>query len=203
MQNSLCIGLGLELAKLLYNYGGSLTVIMASRNATKCVQVIKDIKSQNFSSSVVLDWQVLDTSDFSSWFRGKYSHLNILVNNAGIHYMTSAMNENARVSKQGYDLSFATNYMGHFLLTEELLPMMTQEQSLIINVASSYHFAVDDRMLTTGTNNTPPLFSQVGNSYMHAYPTSKLAQVLHTKELQRRLASAGLHCISFSILFNS
>jgi NAD(P)-dependent dehydrogenase (short-subunit alcohol dehydrogenase family) len=129
--------------------------------------------------------------DFSSWFRGKYSHLNILVNNAGIHYMTSAMSENARMSKQGYDLSFATNYMGHFLLTEELLPMMTQEHSLIINVASSYHFAVNDRMLTTGANSTPPLFSQVGNSYMHAYPTSKLAQVLHTKELQRRLASAG------------
>ena len=194
-------GLGLELAKLLYNSGSTLTVIMASRNATKCLEWIDEMKSQKTSSSVTLDWQVLDTSDmdsvkaFSSWFRGKYSHLNILVNNAGIHYMTSAANE-IRQSKQGYDLSFATNYFGHFYLTEELLPMMTQEQSRIINVASSYHFVADGHMVTVGTNNTPPLFSQVGNSEKYAYPTSKLAQILHTKELQRRLESKGVNILN-------
>ena len=188
----------MEVAKLLYNSGFS-TIVIASRSSKKCLDSIVEIQNQNKSSTSVLDWHELDTSDldsvknFSNWFKAKYTSLNLLINNAGIHYITAAVAEESRRSKQGYDLSFATNYFGHFYLTELLLPVM--KWGRIINVASTYHFLASARSVAVGDDNAPPPFSVVGSDYEQAYPTSKLAQILFSKELQRRLSSRGFVCI--------
>ena len=104
---------------------------------------------------------ILDTSDldsvasFAQHFLTNHTQLHYLVNNAGIHYVS--MDDGAPmknlsiplVSPQGYDLAFATNYLGHFLLTELLLPLIAETSTFgaIINIASTFHYQSDGSML--------------------------------------------------------
>ena len=126
-------GLGEGIASELYKYG--FTVVIASRNHEKSVRVIDDIRSRYPGSAGHLIYGRLDTSDldsvkeFSSWFIETFDHLDYLVNNAGIHYGSVENNPLFNISiaidsVQGYDLSFVTNYMGHYLLTHLLLHRM-------------------------------------------------------------------------------
>lgn len=119
-------GLGEGIASELFKYG--FTVIIASRNYEKSMRVIDDIRCKYPGSAGRLIFSKLDTSDlqsvgqFSSWFSETFDHLDYLVNNAGIQYGSiennPLFNTSAAIdSSQGYDLVFATNYMGHFLLT--------------------------------------------------------------------------------------
>ena len=136
------------------------------------------------------------------WYRGKYDKVHILVNNAGIHYGTG-MNPSPIVdpsikttSEQGYDLAFATNYLGHFLLTRLLLDMLVQTEKIegkpgrIVNVASTFSLQSDGTMLSA-TDSGMPLAAR-SDIYTRghrgaSYANNKLAQVLHAKELQRRI----------------
>lgn len=182
-------------------------MIIASRNENKCKSQLDEIKNSNLSSTSILDWHALDTSDldsvrdFVTWFKSKYSYLNFLVNNAGIHYATTEVRGEKNLlfksamelkSVQGYDLSFATNYFGHFYLTEALLPMI--QWGRVVNVASSYHFQ-EHGFYTYVHGEGAPLFARADiNTFAHrnnAYSSSKLAQILHAKELQRRIHSRG------------
>ena len=131
--------------------------------------------------------------DFAKWFTSKYNTLTFVVNNAGIHYAmdgAAKLFENkAALSRQGYDEVFATNYLGHFLLTELLLPSI--KFGRIVSLSSSYHFQSDGKGLFTDNANVLPnaadgMIQNFDHRY-HAYSITKLAQILHVKELQRRL----------------
>ena len=116
---------------------------------------------------------------------------------------------NPQVSTQGYDLAFATNYLGHFLLTELLLPTLQKTSiaaspTVIVNIASAYHFLSDGSALRPPTSlqkqlpEKPETMPEAArgdiNTRDHrykAYGNNKLAQVLHAKELQRRLKGQG------------
>ncbi|KAJ1418654.1 hypothetical protein B484DRAFT_453586 [Ochromonadaceae sp. CCMP2298] len=193
-------GIGQRIAEELYRYGA--TVVIASRNEAKSADVMADLRVRCPGCKGELVWGKLDTSDldsvrdFAAWFGGKFEAADYLVNNAGIQYASSAgeplKNLSAPIiSKQGYDDCFVTNYLGHFLLTHLLLPKLRLR---VINIASSFHFQADGTTLDPllGPGGRPQASIEGGFTHrMQAYGVSKLAQVLHSNELQRRFASLG------------
>jgi NAD(P)-dependent dehydrogenase (short-subunit alcohol dehydrogenase family) len=102
-----------------------------------------------------------------------FGHLDILINNAGV------ATRERETSADGYELDFAVNYLSHFLITLELLPLLRQTPgSRIVNVSSLGQAPIDfdDVMLDNGSWNRARAYSQ-----------SKLAQILFTIELAERL----------------
>ena len=113
-------GLGTQTATDLYNMGAS--VIIASRTLSKCNDTIAAIKKAHPRAPGKIESMQLDTSDFDNVrafakrFNATHPKLHFLVNNAGIHYISSPgsplFNPKMKTeSKQGFDLAFATNYM--------------------------------------------------------------------------------------------
>ena len=203
-------GLGKEISSELYRLGA--TVIMTARNNMKGKEIESEIKSEHPSSIGKLIIGTLDTSDlvsvknFASWYQHKVGSLDFLINNAGINYINTPVDylkntSEPAISRDGFDLAFATNYFGHFLLTELLLPSLKDKGKVstarIVNVASTFHGQVDGSYLRPGKNGEYPLaaradrFSKRSSDILHqrniAYGNNKLAQVLHAKELQRIL----------------
>lgn len=114
-------------------------VILACRNAEKAEKAEKagrDIIEETGNQNITV--QILDTSDLSSVrncvkeIKSKNITLDALVCNAGISPMHSG------TTADGFELVFATNYLGHFLLTMEVLPMM-KDHGGIMNVTSDMH----------------------------------------------------------------
>ena len=110
-----------------------------------------------------------------------------------IHYVSSGTSDFK--SKQGFDRAFVTNYLGHFLLTELLLPILEktgQSRGLptrVVNVASTYHALSDGRFLKIQGELGP--YAARGDvvdkvQREESYANNKLAQILHSKELARR-----------------
>ena len=129
----------------------------------------------------------LDLSDLSSvrsfaseWSRDYDGGLDLLINNAGVMAIPY------RQSADGYELQFATNHLGHFALTGLLLPaLVAVPHSRIVNVSSGAHRMV--RRI-----NVDNLTDENGYSKWGAYGQSKLANMLFTLELQRRLEADDL-----------
>ena len=212
-------GLGQATATELYGLGA--TVILASRNAAKCKGVQATIQAAYPKSPGKLDCSLtLDLADlstvtaFAKAFARKYTHATLLVNNAGMHYVSAPVDDAVHrldlpmVSSQGYDYSFSSNYLGHYLLTKLLLPGMisaeanTGRQGRIINVASSYHLQSDGTMLRPSGEGEGEAIPEAARSDVNtftfrnrAYANSKFAQVLHAKELQKRLKEQGKNTV--------
>ena len=114
---------------------------------------------------------------FAAEFKKKFGKLDILVNNAGF------ISLDRQETREGVERQLGINHLGHFLLTTELLELMG-EGSRIVVVASGAHKAgkihFDDINLTRGYN------------VVKAYGQSKLANVLFTRELARRLKDQGI-----------
>lgn len=199
-------GLGQEIAGKLYGMGA--TVVLASRSKNK-ILATKEVLEKQYPNSKgnFITEQTLDTSDltsvasFAKWFTHTHKELHFLVNNAGIVYLPAEVSafdaNNPPISKQGYEQAFATNYLGHFLLTDMLLKvLMATPQARVVSIASSAHLLVDGTVDLKIANGMPPPASlPAKNSVdcMNAYSRSKLAQIMHAKELQRELDSKSGH----------
>lgn len=152
--------------------------------------------------TLIID-QVLDTSDFDNvidfakWFTKNFKQLDFLVNNAGTLYTPPYDTfdpKNPQTSKQGYDLAFATNYLGHFLLTQLLLPILiTTPKSRILNVASSAHVTVSGsdlicKQIAGGL--AAPIASrpcQTLTEWVSTYGNNKTAMLIQAKETQNEI----------------
>lgn len=168
-------GVGLVTAQVLAARGAH--VVLAVRSPSKAQPIVEQIQRDGGSCAVI----AMDTSDLASVRAGadafleSAKSLDILVNNAG-------MAGQRGLSKDGFELTFATNHLGHFLLTERLLPVLKQApQGRIVNVASEAHYnpkAIDWAALQKPTQSAAG-FAEYG--------VSKLCNVLHAKELVERL----------------
>lgn len=114
---------------------------------------------------------------FAAEFKKKFGKLDILVNNAGF------ISLDRQETREGVERQFGINHLGHFLLTTELMELMGEGARIVV-VASGAHKAgkihFDDINLTRGYN------------VVKAYGQSKLANVLFTRELARRLRDRGI-----------
>ncbi|KAL3282813.1 hypothetical protein HHI36_005978 [Cryptolaemus montrouzieri] len=174
-------GIGKETAKDFFQRGAK--VIMACRNVASANQAAEDIKRRS-ENSIPGELQVveLDLSSLESVRRcageliEKEDRIDILVNNAGL--MMSPYTK----TKDGYELQFATNHLGHFLFTLLLLPKMVQSRpARIVTVSSRLHEGGEIDFNDLNSSNKT-------YNALKAYRQSKLANILFTKELARRLA---------------
>ncbi len=109
-----------------------------------------------------------------------FGRIDLLINNAGMTTTTR------KISSDGFELQFATNHLGPFLLTSLLQERLT-ENARVVTVASRAHFRVKDR-----TNLAMVTDANAPYSAVQAYAQSKLANVLHTFALARRLGGTGI-----------
>jgi NAD(P)-dependent dehydrogenase (short-subunit alcohol dehydrogenase family) len=174
-------GIGWETARALANRGA--TVIMACRSIAKGDSAADKITALKPSGNVVV--MGLDLGDLASIhtfvtaFRQDYHRLDLLINNAGV-----ALPPYGKTA-QGFEQQFGVNHLGHFALTGLLLDRLTETPNArIVTVGSSSH--------RSGVINFDDLnWEQRSYKPMDAYAQSKLANLLFTYELQRRLVAAG------------
>lgn len=170
-------GIGFETAKALCGKG--MDVVIACRDAAKAEAAVVKLKEANSGcmvSSMSMDLADLaSVRDFSAKYLDSGRKLDVLINNAGV----MACPEMA--TKDGFELQLGVNHLGHFALTTQLLPLLQNSSSStrIINVSSSAH--------TFGTMNFDDLMGRKNYQPWVAYGQSKLANVLFTYELARRL----------------
>ncbi|CAG9859101.1 unnamed protein product [Phyllotreta striolata] len=176
-------GIGKVTAKNFYERGAR--VILACRSVEKAQQAVDDIKRQCDGKEDLgqLEVQRLDLSSLKSVracaedLLKSESRINMLVNNAGIMNLPKLTR-----NEDGNEMQFATNHLGHFLLTVLLMPVLLQSApARIVNVSSRLHFF-------TLTLNVDDLnFEKRRYGPTRAYIQSKLCNVLFTKELAEKL----------------
>jgi len=178
-------GIGFETARVLAGKGA--TVVMACRNLEKANLKADEIRAAHPGADVEV--MQLDLSDlgsvrhFADAFRAKHSRLDLLINNAGI--MVPPYGKTA----QGFETQFGVNHLGHFALTGSLLDLITNTPgSRIVTVSSIAHYM--------GRIDFADLNWEKGYRAQAAYGQSKIANLLFTYELQRRLAAAGKDTIA-------
>jgi NAD(P)-dependent dehydrogenase (short-subunit alcohol dehydrogenase family) len=172
-------GIGLISARELAGMGARVVVI--SRNQQKCVTVAEQIKTQTGNSQVEYIAADLSTragvQQAAHEFKKQHTRLDVLLNNAGAVFMSR------QLSKDGIELTFALNHLNYFHLTILLLDVLKASDSArIVNVSSDAHrgakLVFDD------------LQSEKNYNGMTVYSRSKLANLLFTYELARKLDGA-------------
>lgn len=172
-------GLGLETAAVLAERGAR--IVVAVRDLGKGEKAVGEIRRRTPNADVAL--QQLDLSSLASVrtatdeLRAAYPRIDLLINNAGVMYPPK------QTTADGFELQFGTNHLGHFALTGLLLDHLLQvEGSRVVTVASIAHniqagIHFDDLQWERSYNRVA------------AYGQSKLANLMFTYELQRRLAA--------------
>jgi NAD(P)-dependent dehydrogenase (short-subunit alcohol dehydrogenase family) len=174
-------GLGYETARALAEHGAH--VVLAVRNLDKGKDAAARITAASPSAGVAL--QELDLTSLDSiraaarQLRSDHDRIDLLINNAGVMYTPKS------TTKDGFELQFGTNHLGHFALTGLLLDrLLPVAGSRIVTVSSIGHRIRADIHFDD---------LQWEHSYnrVSAYGQAKLANLLFTYELQRRLAPHG------------
>lgn len=180
-------GLGLEVAAQLAGHGAR--VVMACRNLAKAEVAADLIRSR--AEAAVLEVRPLDLASlesvrtFAAGLVDDGAPVDLLINNAGL------MAVDHERTAEGFEMQLGVNHLGHFALTAALLPLMVRTPgSRVATMASMGHRAgrmhFDDLMFEKRYHRWPPYFQ------------SKLANLLFTAELQRRLESTGAQTIALA-----
>ncbi len=175
-------GIGLETARALAKQGA--TVVIVARDAAKGELAIADIIKTTGNNKVSFMKCDLGSQkqvrQLAADFKAKHTRLDVLVNNAGAFFSEYGETED------GIERQFAINHLGPFLLTNLLLDLIkASAPARIVNVASRAHYR--------GWINFDDLnFKKKYDGFIKAYGQSKLANVLFTNELARRLEGTGI-----------
>lgn len=174
-------GIGKETALGLAKLGATVVMLCRDRDRGQAAQ--REIKHKSGNDKVELMICDLGSQDsirqFATEFKQQHDRLDVLVNNAGVLMRERSLTEG------GTESTFATNHLGYFLLTNLLLDLLkTSAPARIVNVASAAHKygKLDVGAWVTGRD----------FSAFSAYANSKLANVLFTYELARRLEGTGV-----------
>ena len=158
-------------------------VALLVRNPGRGEQAIRDIRATVPDAQLeVLECDLASQSsirDTAERFKSGHDRLDIVVNAAGVFV------KDRKLTADGIELTFATNYLAYFLLTHELLPVLTASTpARVVNVASRYgrtRIDFDDLQKL-----------KKSYSYLKATPPTMLARVLFTQELAQRLDGTGV-----------
>jgi len=190
-------GVGKLVAQRLAQAGAH--VLLHGRNREKGRRALADIRAATASDR--LEFHLADLASLrevhglADMVSARHARLDLLINNAGIGFgPRDAMRR--EVSRDGYELRFAVNYLSGFLLTHLLLPTLrSSAPARIVNVASAgqYPIEFDDVMLVRDYEGT------------RAYRQSKLAQVMFTLELAERVKGSGVtvNCLHPATFMNT
>ncbi|HUQ02680.1 MAG TPA: SDR family oxidoreductase [Kofleriaceae bacterium] len=177
-------GIGKETVRALAQRGAH--IVLACRSEEKTTPVVDEIRAQ--SPAAKLEFVALDLGDLAS-VRACATELlrrdhpiHALVNNAGLASVRGR-------TKDGFELAFGTNHLGHYLLTRLLMERIEKSAkpgapARIVNVSSDSHYSAD------GIDFDAVQDASRSVTGLHEYEVSKLANVLFTKELARRLDAA-------------
>jgi retinol dehydrogenase-14 len=175
-------GIGFEAAVKLAAMGAHL--VLVARNRARLDAAVAGVKQHAGSgkvSSLLCDFSSqAQIRRLASEFFDAYTRLDVLVNNAGSAWPSR------QVTEDGIEQTFAVNHLGYFLLTLLLVDLLQKSApARVVNVASIGH--------RSGTMDFRNLgFENGGYSILKAYARSKLANVLFTRELARRLSGTGV-----------
>ena len=174
-------GIGKEAALGLARLGA--TVVIVARDRNKGEAAVSEIRqatgNQNVNLIVADLSSMMSVRDLASTFLGEYPKLHVLINNAGT-YLPKRI-----TTADGYEAVFATNHLGHFLLTSLLLDLLkSSAPSRIINVTSDAHRGAEIDF--------EDLMQEKKYSAFKAYHQSKLANVLFTYQLAKVLEGTGV-----------
>jgi NAD(P)-dependent dehydrogenase (short-subunit alcohol dehydrogenase family) len=171
-------GIGYEAAAVLAARGA--TVVLACRNEEKGREAARRI--QEASPGAVVELEALDLSSlasvhgFAKQLHATHPRVDLLINNAGLMWTPPG------TTADGYELQFGTNHLGHFALTGQVLDLLlTVPGSRVVTISSVGH--------RTGRIDFEDLQSERRYGRHRAYAQSKLANLMFTYELQRRLAA--------------
>eukprot|EP00242_Pyramimonas_sp_CCMP2087_P009900 CAMPEP_0198199516 /NCGR_PEP_ID=MMETSP1445-20131203/2802_1 /TAXON_ID=36898 /ORGANISM="Pyramimonas sp., Strain CCMP2087" /LENGTH=333 /DNA_ID=CAMNT_0043869387 /DNA_START=241 /DNA_END=1242 /DNA_ORIENTATION=+ len=187
-------GLGKEVVRVLASNDQSppMHIVMACRDEKRMMEVAGEIR--NTCKTAHISTMHLDLSDlesvktFAKEFIQSKLKLHVMINNAGVMACPLLL------SKQGLELQFATNHLGHFLMTKLLLPVMADAcradhvRGRVVSVASMGHFIVPRAQALDFDN----LDGAKTYSPFIQYGQSKLCNVLFALELDRRMQAEGV-----------
>jgi len=184
-------GLGYDTAAVLAGKGAH--VVLAVRNLDKGAEAVDRIKAADPKADVAL--QQLDLSSLDSIrtaadaLRATHPRIDLLINNAGVMYVPKR-----ETTKDGFEMQFGTNHLGHFALDGLLLDnLLSVDGSRVVTVSSNGHkfwFLADMYF--------DDIQFERGYHRVKAYGQSKLANLLFTYELQRRLAAKGAPTVALA-----
>ena len=175
-------GIGLEAGVAVARMGA--TVVLVAREGEKATRALAEVRTRSGSANVSL--LACDLSSLAAVrqladdVRTRYRRLDVLVNNAG------TVSPERRTTIDGIEQTFAVNHLASFVLTNRLLDLLkASAPSRIVHVSSAGHYRgeIDFDNLQ---------YEHGGYSLLKAYARSKLANVLFSNELSRRLAGAGV-----------
>jgi NAD(P)-dependent dehydrogenase (short-subunit alcohol dehydrogenase family) len=178
-------GVGKETAVGLAQLGAR--VIIAARNATKANAAVDEIRTRTGAGDRVetmpIDLASFDSvRKFAANYRDNHDRLDILVNNAGL------VLGKRRVTEDGHEAQFQINHLGHFLLANELRDVLVASApARVVVVASIAH-----RAARHGLDFDDLDWSQRRYRAFKVYSATKLANILFSNELARRLAGTGV-----------
>ena len=182
-------GLGYDTAAVLADKGAH--VVLAVRNLDKGQAAVDRIKAASPNAVVAL--QELDLSSLDSVrkaaddLRAAHPRIDLLINNAGVMYVPTR-----ETTRDGFEMQFGTNHLGHFALTGLLLDHLTSvDGSRVVTVSSVGH------RIMARIHFDDPHFERKYNR-VEAYGQSKLANLLFTYDLQRRLQAKGVPTVALA-----
>jgi NAD(P)-dependent dehydrogenase (short-subunit alcohol dehydrogenase family) len=180
-------GVGFETARALAEHGAE--VVLACRDTHKGDDAARRIRLTAPAADLTvlrLDLASLESvHNAAEEVRATHGRLDLLIDNAGLGWVPYTR------TNDGLELTFATNHLGHFALTGQLL-------DLLLDVPGSRIVVVSSPAHRQGTINFDDLQSEKRYSQRAAYGQSKLANLLFAYELQRRLAAAGAETIALA-----
>jgi NAD(P)-dependent dehydrogenase (short-subunit alcohol dehydrogenase family) len=187
MKNEICLitgatsGIGRAAALKLADFGASL--ILLSRNNQKGEKICSQIRKRNNNARVrfyrVDISSMQEVRNVSERIKADFDNIDVLINNAGARFDKYFKNN------EGIELTFATNHLGHFLLTLSLIEMLKKStQGRIINVSSPAH--------SRGTEDLDDIVAPANYDRRLAYGRSKLANLYFTYELSNRLYNSNI-----------
>ena len=174
-------GIGKAAAEELARRGA--TVIVVGRNRQRAESTAAAIGKRVANAAV--EWMAADFTSLeqvrrlAGEFRARHHQLHVLLNNAGLWW------RRRHVTTDGFEATFAVNHLAHFLLTNLLLDVLkASAPARVVNVSSDAH--------RRGRMDFQDLMAEKRYNGLQCYSNSKLANILFTQELARRLQGSGV-----------